>query len=562
MTSSIEFKLFAPNNKSAALIGSFNDWKETPMEKGEDGYFRASVELEDGIYQYKFRVQSKSWFLKPDEWVEIIDPYVAEIDAATHAGVARVKDGKRIIASYAWQHDDKPLPDNHELVMYEMHVADFSNSQANPEKQEVFKRTIEKLDHLAELGVNAIEIMPLNEHPGDYKWGYLVSHFFAVENSYGLPEDLKRFVDECHARGIRVIMDGIYNHSAEESPLLKIDRDYWYYHSPREHKKETDYWGPEFNYENYDEKLDIRPTWKFIGDVVRYWIEEYHIDGIRFDAVSQLTFLDVDKPNFDFITWITQEAKKAAGNKPFLNIAECIPEEPNLIVPKGPMDGCWHASFHMFILEHLCSDTFKVDKLKEILDPKRQNYPTVTGLVNYLASHDQERLLKQLGDIGIFEEAAFKIAKLGAVILMTAVGVPMIWMGEEFGEYKPKPKSTDRPTPIDWKLLKNDLNRDLFEFYKRLIDLRKKNPALHTGNVDFFHEDPDNKVLAYVRWNDEGSRVVVVANFSDKHLADYKIPNFPAEGKWHEWIGNYDVESVDNQLAIDLLEREAKVFVC
>lgn len=554
MTSSIEFKLFAPNNQKAALIGSFNDWQEMSMIKGEDGYFRTSVDLKDGIYQYKFRIQS-------NEWVEVVDPYATEIDPQTCGAVVRVKEGKRILDTYVWQHDDKPLPDNHELVIYELHVADFSGSDANSSKRDVLKRIIDKLDYLKELGINAVELMPLNEHPGKYNWGYLVSNFFALENSYGFPEDFKRLVDECHARGIRVILDGIYNHSAEECPLLKIDRTYWYYSSKKEHKKETDYWGPEFNYEYYDEKLDIRPAWKFIGDVVRFWIQEYHIDGIRFDAVSQLASLDIEKPNFDFLNYITQEAKKVAGNKPFYNIAECIPEEPNLIAPNGPMDGSWHESFHQFILEHLCSDTFNLEKLQEILDPKRQNYPTSNKLINYLATHDQERVLEQLGKIGIFDADAFKITKLGAVLLMTAVGVPLIWMGEEFGESKRKPKSTDRPTPIRWNLLENQLNHDLFEYYKKLIALRKQNPALHSENIDLFHTDPENKVLAYCRWNEEGVQVVVVANFSDKNLTKYKINKFPEHNNWDEWLEGNDLEAKDNQLIVDLGEKEAKVFV-
>ncbi|MFB2937921.1 alpha-amylase family glycosyl hydrolase [Aerosakkonemataceae cyanobacterium BLCC-F154] len=560
MVSSIEFSLFAPYNKDATLMGSFNNWQETSMTKGEDGYFRTFVELEDGIYQYKFRVQSNNSSLS-EEWVEIVDPYATEIDPQTCGAVARVKEGKRILDTYVWQHDDKPLPDNHELIIYELHVADFSGSDADSEKREVLKRVIDKLDYLKDLGINAIELMPLNEHPANYNWGYLVSDFFALECSYGFPEDLKRLVDESHARGIRVILDGIYNHSAEECPLLKIDRNYWYYSTKKEHKKETDYWGPEFNYEFYDEKLDIRPTWKFIGDVVRFWIQEYHIDGIRFDAVSQLASLDIKKPNFDFINWITQEAKKAAGNKPFYNIGECIPEKPTIVTPNGPMDGAWHESFRMFITENICNDVFDSDKLQEVLDPKKQNYATTNKLVNYLANHDRERLLGKLVNVGILDANAFKRAKLAAVLLMTAVGVPMIWMGEEFGESQRKTKSTDQPSPIRWNLLENQLNHDLFEYYKKLITLRTQNPALYSENISLFHTDPENKVLAYSRWNEEGARVVVVANFSDRDLAQYKVNQFPEHSNWYDWLEGNHVEAKDNQLIVDLGEHEAKVFV-
>src|ERR671933_624851 len=115
MANSVEFNLFAPRNKAAALIGSFYDWKEIPMEKGEDGYFRTQVDLEDGVYQYKFRVQTKSPNFEPDQWVDVSDPYATDVDEAKNNGVVGIKDGKRIVDAYVWQHDDTPLPDNHEL---------------------------------------------------------------------------------------------------------------------------------------------------------------------------------------------------------------------------------------------------------------------------------------------------------------------------------------------------------------------------------------------------------------------------------------------------------------
>jgi 1,4-alpha-glucan branching enzyme len=89
----------------------------------------------------------------------------------------------------------------------------------------------------------------------------------------------------------------------------------------------------------------------------------------------------------------------------------------------------------------------------------------------------------------------------------------------------------------------------------------KQNPALQTGNIEFFHENPEHKVFAYERLHDEGSRVVVVANFSDRYLGGYQIPDFPANGTWHEWTKDYDIQSDDNQLTVDLGEYEAQVFI-
>jgi len=548
MATPIEFKLFAPYNKGAALIGTFSDWKEIPMEKGDDGYFRTQIELEDGSYQYKFKIQSKSWFVEPDQWVEVVDPYATDIDNPTQNGIVRIKDGDRIVDTYVWKHDDKPLPSDPELVIYEVHVADFSGGEADPFARGRYEHVVEKLDYLCDLGVNAIELMPVKEYPGDYSWGYNPRYFFATESSYGTTEGLKQLIDECHGRGICVIMDGIFNHSEASSPLTQIDHDLWYHHSPRDPDNN---WGPEFNYELYDENLDIKPAWQFIGDTVRFWVQEYHIDGIRYDAARQIA-------NYDFMHWITEEAKKAAGSKPFYNIAEHIPETPTITNFDGPMDGCWHDSFYHCILEHICGETFDLERLKDAIDCKRQGFMGSTNVVNYLTNHDHNHVMAELGDRGILDEAAFKRAKLGAAILMTSVGVPLLWMGEEFGEYKYK---TIEQAKIEWTLLANELNSGLFAYYKGLIYLRKSNQALYTENIEFFHEDPDAKVLAYTRWNDEGSRVVVVANFSENYLGGYSVPHFPANGTWHEWTGDYDVESGEDNIMIDLPEYEAKVFV-
>ncbi|NJO39660.1 MAG: alpha-amylase [Cyanobacteria bacterium RU_5_0] len=544
----IEFALFAPHNKAASLVSSFSNWEEIPMEKDDKGYFRTHVELEDGVYQYKFRIQSKSWFFEPDQWVDVVDPYATDIDNPTQNGVVRIKGGEKIVDTYVWQHDDKPLPPDHALVIYEMHIADFSGGEADPNPRGKYKHAIEKLDYLCELGVNAIELMPIKEYPGDYGWGYNPRYFFATESSYGSTEDLKRLIDECHARGIRVFMDGIYNHSEAECPLTQIDHDYWYHHDPKDAEFN---WGPEFNYEHYDENLEVKPAWQFIGDTVRFWIQEYHIDGIRYDASRQIG-------NYDFMRWIVEETKKIAGAKPFYNVAEYIPEDPSVTGLEGPMDGCWHDSFYHSVVPHLCGDRFDLEELKNVLDCKRQGFMGATNVVNYLTNHDHNHLMAEFASCEIFDDAAFKRAKLGAALMMTAVGIPMIWMGEEFGEYKSK---TIEPSKIDWNLLGNDSNRGLFEYYKGLINLRKANHALYTENIDFFHEDAESQVLAYCRWNDEGSRVVIVVNFSDNYLAGYTVPNFPENGTWHEWTGDYDIESGDDNILIDLPEYEAKVFV-
>jgi len=254
MVSLIEFYLFAPYNQAVELIGSFTDGKNISMERGEDGYFRTQVELEDGSYDYKFRVRSKSFFLQPDAWVEVTDQRATDVDEDQQVAILKVKDGDRIIDDYVWQHDDQNLPQNEELVIYEILVSDFSGGEDDSYPRGKFEHVIEKLDYLCELGINAIELMPIQEFPGKEGWGYNTRHYFAVESKYGSTTDLKRLVDECHGRGLRVILDLILNHSDSEAPLTQIYYDYWYRREP----KDPEYnWGPEFDYTATGSKFRI-----------------------------------------------------------------------------------------------------------------------------------------------------------------------------------------------------------------------------------------------------------------------------------------------------------------
>ncbi len=546
MTNAIEFALFAPYNEKASLVGCFSDWQEIEMEKDDRGYFRTKVDLEDGTYQYKFQVQSLSWFFdEKDRWVTVADPCSTDIDDASQNSIIRIKDGSPIVDTYVWQHDETSLPVNEELIIYELFVAGFQPKNGKLEGD--FQGVIEKLDYLQDLGINAIELLPMQEYPGDFHQGYNPRYYFAVESSYGSSEDLKRLIDEGHKRGIRFIMDGIFNHSDAECPLTQIDHDYWYHHEPQ-HDPETT-WGPEFNYEHYDENLDLKPAWGFVGKVVQYWIQEFHIDGIRFDATRQID-------NYDFLHWITQKTREFASMKPFFNMSEHIPESADITGYQGPMDASWHESFRQTLIANVCGDRFDLEDLKDAIDGRRKGYEGTTSVINYLSSHDGGHIMGALGDREIFEENAFKRAKLGAVILMTALGIPLIWMGSEIGEY-----SNYQDTPIDWEFLDNEFNQNLLGYYKGLIHLRKTNATLHTDNLDFLFEDTEAKLLSYYRWNDEGDRLLVVANFSDNFLGEYTIPDIPVDGTWHEWTLDYQIEVRDRQLTLDIGPWEAQVFL-
>ncbi|CAF0930610.1 unnamed protein product [Adineta steineri] len=607
------FTLFAPYNKQAALrlknAHSRMFGVDIIMEKDEsDGYFRATVDLADGIFHYQFKIETKSWFEQEPEpalpnyddeeykemtqeekqekaqaytklvdeirernrqreheatytqiWYTFVDPYATDVDergtddAHKAVGILTVKNGKRIIDEYEWKHDNCFLPPDEELVIYEIHVGDFSGGEdGEKDTRGTFKNVTKKIEYLKELGVNAIELMPIKEYPGGI---YNPRYYFAIETSYGTTADLKEMIDELHKNGIRVILDGVYNHSDSSSPLTQIDHDYWYHHNP---KDVTMSWGPEWNYNFYDPKYNVWPARKFVGDSIRYMVEEFHIDGIRFDAARQIQ-------NFDFLHWVVKEAKRAAGAKPFYTVAEFLPDEPCITNIDGPMDGCWHDSFYWTLRECLLYDNVDIGRMKAGIDCRQQGFLGVTNVVNYIGNHDHDRMIVEMGkERSIFGEEAFKRVRLGVVLQMTSIGIPMIWMGEEIGEYKEK---TCGVAKIDWSLLddhednSNQLNKTLLGFYRGLVRLRKGNKAFFSTNLEFIHEDHDAKILAYQRWADSGERVVVIVNLSGTFLANYRVPNIPANGWWHEWTFNYNVKVDNNEVHLDIAEREAKILV-
>ena len=544
MASPIEFELRAPYNEKAFLLGDFAD-EPIEMQKDENGYYRTKVSLEDGEHRYKFKVQSKSHFLDENAWVEVIDPRATMIDAEAQMAMIRVKDGERILDTYEWKNDMAELPTQDQLVIYEMLVQDFAKPG---EEKGNFQSVIDQLDYLQDLGINAIEIMPVQSCPMEIGWGYNCRHYFALRSAYGRPEDFKQLIDECHGRGMQVILDVVLNHSEAEAPLTQIDFDYWY---RREAKDPDNSWGPEFDYDHYDENYDCHPAREYMRDMVAFWVSEYHLDGLRFDAVKQIQ-------NTDFLDWITDEAGLAAQPGTIYSIAEHIPEDPSLTGFNRPFDSCWRVSFHYNILDLLTKPSHDIEIVKHLVDPIDQGFESNTNVINYTTSHDQDHLMADLGNTQIFGEAAFKRAKLAGALVMTALGIPMIWMGEELGV--PNEKSLD-PAPIDWSLLDNEDNNGLLQYYQGLINLRRENGALRSDNISFFHENPTDGVIGFIRWDNMGPQVAVVVNCSENYLADYEVPNLPEDGTWHEWTRNYDVQVEGGTAVMTLPEYEAHVLV-
>jgi len=558
MTVEHTFELLAPYNQEVALIGGWNEWEPISMQRGDDGVWRVTVPLKDGEHQYKFQVKSLSWFAEGNT-VTVADPKALRysLDSRQNA-ILTLKDGKRTDITYQWQYDDVPLPNNEQLIIYELHIGDFRGGAGDSDDASgTFARVIEKLDYLVDLGINAIELMPVNEFPGHHSWGYAQRSLYGIENSYGTPDDLCRLVDECHARGIRVIHDAVYNHMEADAPLAQIDYEYWFYRdNPDEPALQ---FGPKFNYEKYDENLKTFPARAHIMGAMESWVERFRIDGIRFDCTRAIKY-------FELLQWFHDTMHARIDFKPFYTIAEHIPQDASIAGPGGPMDAAWHDNFYRQLITttlgvpHGGREPFNTDELLKTMDWHYDHFVNSHNTIHYLNNHDERRVIDLLGDVAkTFEVAAFRRCKLGASLLLTAPGVPMLWMGEEFGQ--PTPKTLD-PQPLQWGLLANEPNSGLFNHYKFLIGLRKANPALCSENFQVVLNLPERGIIAYKRWDASGSVVVVVANLKDSFGGEFEIGDAGLQdGHWHEAVYNFEMQIEGGRLKDSLAESDVKIYI-
>lgn len=543
----IRFSLFAPRLRAVDLQGSWNNFESLPMAHGADGVWWASLTLPDGEHQYRFEVT------RPDQQKQrVADPTSIRFAGAGHdCSTVKIVNGQPVYFQHDWQYDDVDLVPNEKLIIYELHIGDFLGGKGT------FDKLIDKLDYLAELGVTALELMPATQANPDDNWGYSQYSLYAVDNTYGPPDDLARLIDQCHKRGMRVIHDGVYNHLHEQAPLAQIDFSYWFYEvNPDEPEL---HFGPKFNYEYLDESIDVYPAREHALGAIHRWISHFHMDGIRFDSTKALKY-------FDVIGWFNDEAHKRKGLKPFFTIAEHLAQDPTVTGPNGPIDSAWHDTFFRQLRCTLLGipfddrQPFNTTELLRVMDARNDGFASNYNVVNYLNNHDQERTMHLLGDKAqVFDEPAFKRSHLGATLLLTAPGTPMLWMGEEFGQATPRGKHTERK-PLDWSLLDQPNQRNLWQHYQRLIALRKANPALCSDTFEVLLDDPERGLIAFKRWSSEGEIVIVAANLRPEAAAEIRL-DLPHAGQWHEYI-NDRAATLEGQTLIDTLSAsEAKVFI-
>jgi 1,4-alpha-glucan branching enzyme len=503
----VTFGLHAPGKKRVELLGDFNDFApgRDVLTERQPGFWVGATTLERGRHSYQFLIDGE---------ILIADPYAQEIAPGDEQPPKAVIDAGRPI--YQWQHADWQRPALEDLVIYELHVGDFSPAGT-------FQGVLEQLDYLRDLGVNAVEFMPLGEcAPNDYR-GYEPTYFLAPRREYGSFEDLVVLVDECHARGIGVILDLVLAHTARQHPFASM---YDYEQSP--------WYGKGLGEENQFglPMLDFTrdATNGFVRDVQAYWLKVLRVDGFRYDYLAAIGEGEQGQRGLPYLMRTAREIRPHA----YL-IGECIPEDPEMVNPSG-IGAVWHTRSRLALTTLLIGrdcEPYKAADFAETVtafDPATQDYDRPSLMVNYLECHDDPRLVKMASGAGDDDATALRKAALAVTILMTAPGEPMLYAGQEIGVAA---DTTIEVNKLDWSLGGEPERTGLLEHLRWAIRLRRSHDALRRGSFEMPLVDADKRCIVYHRTSGEADRVVVAANFSPQPRAlDVPMPN---SGQWHRY---------------------------
>ncbi len=526
----VRFNVWAPHATEVFVVGTFNEWQKTasPLAKQPGEWWSGDVAGAKVGDEYRFRIVSgQSEALK-------IDPYARNVTSSA---------GNGIIMGFA-PREVRPFtpPALNEMVIYELHIGTFGKqTEAGPGNLD---GAIERLHYLKDLGVNAIEVMPLSEFPGGYSWGYNPSQIFAVESDYGTPASFRDFVGKAHELGIAVIVDVVYNH------LGPTDLNLWRFDGWSENDQGGIYF---YNDERAETPWgQTRPDYgrgevrAYIRDNALMWIQDYGVDGLRFDATSYVRNVhgrrgsEGDLPDgWSLMQWINQEVHKARPAT--LTVAEDMQDDPALIAdPKDSGAGFntqWDGRFVHEVRQTLRAVDDAARNLQTVRDVLVHRFgQDAFARVIYTESHDEvangkSRVPEELAPDNAATWVAKKRSTLGAALVFTAPGIPMIFQGQEFLE----DDWFRDDDPIDWS--KKDRFAGILRLYKDLIRLRLSREGHTQGlcaqNVDVYHVNQDQKVLVYHRWDKAGpgDSVIIAANLSAEPRRDYRI-GLPAEGTW------------------------------
>ncbi|KAL5319403.1 hypothetical protein ACEPPN_012455 [Leptodophora sp. 'Broadleaf-Isolate-01'] len=486
----------------------------------------------------------------------------------------------------------RDIPDNNHLVIYElpaswarystvgnveMDTGTFTDVQAlfdSGSSGDHFRSvaSVAKQAILSELGVNALELLPAADARPTGQWGYATANYFATDFDLGTATSLAKLVDVIHTKNVRFFTDVVmafghdpyvyiaYDqfHIDPKSPKEFGNNERWQSHTPHtdDNQLRDGYGGRSWRYvqstNTYDPESgivkDVHPSWAFHKGHVHRWMSDFGVGGLRLDSVNNIA-------NYDFVRSYKEHAlsvyQSIHGNPPgskFLVIGEEL-SCPLDLIQTGCLNALWNEPFQARIRAVILGESSDNDfesTVRQMVDCRGDpNHPFWDGAqaINYITSHDtegyrKERLYNFLSSNRVFDME--RRAKFAFALFMTAVGIPMIFAGEEFLDQQDRDTSDKQIDPVNYERKSEDWRSRIFNYVSTLIYLRKFCPALGDNDTDFIHVDSSRggKIMAWKRGAPGHEPVVVVANFTDYDTpgSEYFVPNWPERerGDWRE----------------------------
>ncbi len=577
--------LFAPLKATVTILGDFNSWTQSTtyqMKKTPDGqrfWLRISGLTSGTEYAYQYLIDNQ---LKLADYnaEKILDPANdPSISAATYPNLKAYPTGlttgivsvlQTAKPQYIWSSGTFTRPDKRNLVLYELLVRDFVAAHD-------WKNLTDTLSYLKRLGVNSIHVMPFNEFEGNNSWGYNPSFFLAPDKYYGPENDLRRFIDSAHAKGMAIIMDMVLNHAYGQSPMVQM---YWDAANNRP-AANSPWFNPVAPHTwltfGYDFNHEAQATKDYVDKVITHWLTKYRIDGIRWDftkGFSQRT--------------AASDAASQAYDASRIAILKRIYDKMQAVSPGS-----------ICILEHFCANTEEKElsdygmllwgnlnynfsgaargALAEsdfnwgIFTSRTWNNPT---LLTYAESHDEERLMyRNLNEGNYYNtydirnvNTALKRQEMVAAFLMTIPGPKMIWqfgeLGYDYGINRCEDGTYNNncrlsPKPIVWNYYQNPNRKALYNVYANLNKLKNNPVYLSTFTSSNISYDLSS-AFKWMKISGPSLTMMVVGNF-DVGTQSGTV-TFPSAGTWYSYLTTNTITATGAPQIITLQPGEYYVY--